>query len=57
MVIYEPGLQADQFEGIPVERNLEKFKENAQVIVANRWTAELKDVEQKVYTRDLYKRD
>ena len=57
MVIYEPGLQADQFEGIPVEINLEKFKENAQVIVANRWTAELKDVEQKVYTRDLYKRD
>ncbi len=57
MVIYEPGLQADQFEGIPVERNLEKFKQNAQVIVANRWTAELKDVEQKVYTRDLYKRD
>ena len=55
--MYEPGLQADQFEGIPVERNLEKFKQNAQVIVANRWTAELKDVEQKVYTRDLYKRD
>ena len=57
MVIYEPGLKGEQFEGIPVERNLEKFKEQSQVIVANRWTEELKDVANKVYTSDLYLRD
>lgn len=57
MVIYEPGLKGKQFEGIPVEQNLEKFKEKSQVIVANRWTEELRDVAEKVYTRDLYRRD
>ncbi len=57
LVIYEPTLRQEQFEGSRVIDNFSQFLEAADVIVANRMTQELKDVSYKVYTRDLYGKD
>lgn len=57
VVVYEPTLDDKEFFGSPVTHDLEAFKGEATVIVANRWNDELKDVTDKVYTRDLFKRD
>lgn len=57
VVVYEPTLQENEFFHSKVIRDLEEFKMISDVIVANRWAEELKDVEEKVYTRDLFDRD
>lgn len=57
VLVYEPTLEDPEFYGSEVTHDLESFKERVDVIVANRWNAELKDVETKVYTRDLFRRD
>ncbi|MBW3087439.1 nucleotide sugar dehydrogenase [Bifidobacterium sp. 82T24] len=57
VVVYEPTLDDPDFFGSEVTHDLESFKQRADVIVANRWNADLADVEDKVYTRDLFKRD
>ena len=57
IVIYEPSLCADTFEGSRVIRSLAEFKEMCDVILANRYDEELGDVKDKIYTRDLYCRD
>lgn len=57
VVIYEPVLDAAEFEGSRVFKDFEAFKAEADVIVANRLSEELKDVEEKVYTRDVFSRD
>lgn len=57
IVIYEPVLEEDEFDGIPVVKDLEAFKQQSDVIVANRLAEEIKDVEDKVYTRDIFSRD
>ena len=57
VVVYEPTLDAPEFFGSEVTHDLEAFKAGCDVIVANRWSDELTDVADKVYTRDLFKRD
>ena len=57
VVIYEPVLKEEAFFNSKVIRDLDEFKEMADVIVTNRLCDKLKDVEEKIYTRDLYKRD
>lgn len=57
VVIYEPALKEESFDGFRVIRDLETFKRMADVIAANRITDELKSVSEKVYTRDIYVRD
>lgn len=57
VVVYEPTLDAPDFFGSEVTHDLEAFKARCGVIVANRWSDDLADVTDKVYTRDLFKRD
>ena len=57
LVIYEPMLKEDTFCGDRVERDLEAFKAECDVILANRAAPELADVKEKIYTCDLYSRD
>lgn len=57
VVVYEPSLKEDNFFNSKVIRDLDEFKKVADVIVVNRMTDELADVEEKVYTRDIYSRD
>lgn len=57
VVVYEPTLNEDEFFNSKVIKNLEEFKNMADVIVANRLNTDLEDVKEKVYTRDLFARD
>ncbi len=53
----EPTLDAPDFFGSEVMHDLEAFKGECDVLIANRWGEELADVADKVYTRGLFKRD
>ena len=57
VVVYEPALREDRFFNSRVIRDLDEFKHISDVIVANRYSDDIRDVPDKVYTRDLYFRD
>lgn len=57
IVVYEPAYKEETFFGSRVERDLQKFKKECELIISNRKSDELMDVEEKVYTRDLFSVD
>lgn len=57
VLIYEPTLNTNEFNGVEVTNNLKQFMKDCSVILANRMMPELEEVEDKVYTRDLFARD
>lgn len=57
LIVYEPVLKEEQFYNSKVIKSLEEFKKLSDVIIANRITEEIKDIESKVYTRDIFNTD
>ena len=57
VVVYEPVLEEDSFFGSRVTRDLEAFKRESDLIIANRRSADLADVDEKLFTRDLFGAD
>ncbi|MDT2602291.1 nucleotide sugar dehydrogenase [Enterococcus hulanensis] len=57
VVVFEPTLDEDEFYHSKVIKNFDEFKKMSDVIVSNRFEPELQEVEEKVYTRDIFRRD
>ena len=54
IIIYEPLISQDNFEGIPVIDDIKEFKKVSNLIIANRNEPEISDILDKVYTRDIF---
>ena len=57
VIVYEPTYKGDDFFNSKVTKNLAEFKKECDVIIANRYSEELSDVKEKIFTRDLFSRD
>ena len=57
VLIYEPSMDEDKFFGSDVTKNLESFKSQSDIIIANRNHDDLNDVANKVYSRDIFNKD
>ena len=57
VIIYEPTTKASEFNGCEIVNDLEKLKNDSSIILANRMSKDISDVQGKVYTRDLFSRD
>ncbi len=57
LIIHEPNIKDNRYMGYPVENDIDKFKSSCDLIIANRMDNRLADVKDKVYTRDLFRRD
>ncbi len=57
VIVYEPELKEETFYNSEVIKDFEEFKKRSDIIITNRMHEELRDAEDKVYTRDLYERD
>ncbi|SES34880.1 nucleotide sugar dehydrogenase [Corynebacterium cystitidis] len=57
LIIYEPEISQTTFSGHKVENDLNRFFERSSIILSNRWSDDLEPVKEKVYSRDLYRRD
>ena len=57
VVVFEPAMKETELFKSQVIQDLNEFKRMSDIIIANRWDAELSDVKEKVYTRDMYGRD
>ena len=57
VIIYEPGIKDTKFDGTEILNNLSEFKSKCDIILANRINEDIKDVKEKVYTRDIFTSD
>ena len=57
VIIYEPTLKVSEYNGCEIVNDLNKFKEQSSIIMANRVTDEIKDKKEKIYTRDLFENE
>ena len=57
IILYEPMMNSNAYEGIPLQTNLEDFIDDSDIIIANRLSNEIKKHEHKVFTRDIFHRD
>lgn len=57
ILVYEPTLEANEFNGVKVEKDFEKFVKESDIILANRLDKTIEKAKDKIYTRDLYTRD
>ena len=57
VMVYEPSYDGDLFFNSNVIKDLDQFKRDSEIIISNRYHLELSDVQNKIYTRDIYKRD
>ena len=54
VVIYEPTLASDKFDGVPVIQDYSEFCEKCDCIIANRMDEKIEQIKEKIYTRDIY---